>query len=430
LKSKEASRIEIVSLHDDGYGLSADGRHGVFGSLPGETVLALPITRRKKRLLCRAVEVEIAAEDRVEPRCNAASYCGGCSLQHMSQESQIAFKQEQLRHEFALCQPQEWLPPLLENPFNYRSKARLGVKFVDKKNRVLVGFREKMKPYIADIEACPILREPVAELLQPLSNLVEKLHDPRSLPQIEVAIGESETALIFRHLEPLGADELELFRVFGQQWKVDIYLQPGNLETVHKLSPKNGDERLHYDLPGNDLTFAFHPLDFTQINSAVNRKMVSLGLELLETGEGDSVLDAFSGIGNFSLAIAGVAREVVGFESVSTCVERARENAVNNQVTNVRFERVDLLAEADQLPGLDAFNKALLDPPRSGALELCKKLASSGTERVVYVSCNPKTLARDASLLVEKGYQLRKLGIIDMFPHTTHVESIALFIRL
>ncbi len=429
MKSKEALRIEIVSLHDDGYGLSVDGKHGVFGSLPGETVLSLPITRRRKRLLCRAIEVEVAAEDRVEPRCQAANYCGGCSLQHMSQQSQIAFKQEQLLREFAFCQPQEWLPPIFENPFNYRSKARLGVKFVDKKNRLLVGFREKMKPYIADVEVCPILREPVAELLQPLSDLIGKLDDPRSTPQIEVAIGEPETALIFRHLEPLDEDELELFRTFGQQWQVDIYLQPGNLETVHKLSPEKADERLHYYLPENDLTFLFHPLDFTQINSAVNRRMVSLALELLETSAADNVLDAFCGIGNFSLAIARAAGEVVGFESASSCVDRARENAVNNRIANVRFETVGLFAQADGLPALDAFNKALVDPPRSGALELCKKLASSGTERVVYVSCNPKTLARDASLLVEKGYQLRKLGIIDMFPHTTHVESIALFTR-
>ena len=325
--------------------------------------------------------------------------------------------------------PEEWLDPLSENVFNYRSKARLGVKFVDKKDRVLVGFREKMKPYIADIDTCQVLREPVATLMGPLAELIGKLSNPRSLPQIEVAIGDADTALIFRHLEPLNECELELFRVFGRQRGVEVYLQPGNLDSVYQLFPENGNERLYYRLPDYDLTFSFHPMDFTQVNPEVNRKMVRLALSLLETSDADHVLDAFCGIGNFSLAIARAVKTVMGFEGTKSSVERARENALRNNIGNVQFEVVDLFSEQNQLPGIDVFNKVLLDPPRSGALELSKKLASSHVERVVYISCNPKTLARDASLLIESGYKLRKLGIIDMFPHTTHVESIALFTR-
>lgn len=429
LKKKEALKIDIVSMHDDGYGLSADGRHGVFGSLPGETVMSRPITRRRKRLFSRAEVIDIPAENRVEPRCSAAGYCGGCSLQHMSCESQLNFKQERLRREFALTMPEEWLTPLSENVFNYRSKARLGVKFVDKKDRVLVGFREKMKPYIADIDTCHVLREPVATLMGPLAELIGKLNNPRTVPQIEVAIGDTETALIFRHLEPLVECELESFRLFGRQRGVQVYLQPGNLDSVYQLYPENGNERLHYCLPEYDLSFSFHPLDFTQVNPEVNRKMVRLALALLETSTADRVLDAFCGIGNFSLAIALSVKTVLGLESLPSSVERAKENALRNNICNVQFEIADLFADQIHLPGFDKFNKVLVDPPRSGALELCKKLASSRVERVVYVSCNPKTLARDASLLVEKGFRLRKLGIIDMFPHTTHVESIALFTR-
>jgi len=429
LKKKGPVKIDIVSLHDDGYGLSADGKHGVFGSLPGETVISRPITRRRKRLFSRADVVDIPAANRVEPRCSAAGYCGGCSLQHMSPKSQLDFKQDQLRREFAFAMPDEWLIPLSESNFNYRSKARLGVKFVDKKGRVLVGFREKMKPYIADIDICHVLREPVATLIGPLSELIGKLSNPRSIPQIEVAIGETDTALIFRHLEPLDEDELDLFRAFGRQREVEVYLQPGNLDSVYQLFPENGNGRLYYRLPEYDLTFSFHPLDFTQVNPEINEKMVRLALALLEVSATDTVLDAFCGIGNFSLAIARSVNTVLGLEGLPSSVERARENALHNNVTNVQFEMVDLFAEQNQLPGLNMFNKVLVDPPRSGALELCKRLASSSVERVVYVSCNPKTLARDASLLIEKGFQLRKLGIIDMFPHTTHVESIALFTR-
>lgn len=418
-----------MSLDDDGYGISDDGKHGVFGALPGETVTSIAIARKRKKLFGRAYSVSNPAENRVEARCSAASYCGGCSLQHMSADSQVLFKQQRLSREFAACPPQEWLQPLVDDVYNYRSKARLGVKFVDKKGRVLVGFREKMKPYIADIDTCHVLQGPVSTLIEPLARLIGNLENPKAVPQIEVASGDDASALVFRHLEPFDDHELDMFRTFGQDFKVDIYLQSGNPQSAYKLFPEDGIERLSYWLPEQECRIYFHPLDFTQVNPRINRKMVGLAIDLLELDETDQVLDAFCGIGNFSLALARKANRVLGLENAQTSIDRARENALHNRIDNVQFEVVDLFMEEIPIQGFESISKVLVDPPRTGALELCKKLASSKVERVVYVSCNPRTLARDAQFLVEKGYQLHRLGMIDMFPHTTHVESIALLIR-
>jgi 23S rRNA (uracil1939-C5)-methyltransferase len=320
------------------------------------------------------------------------------------------------------------LPPLVDQSYNYRAKARLGVKYVDKKGRVLVGFREKMKPFIAEIDACPVLREPVAQLIEPLAKLIERLSSPKSIPQIEVAMGDSDCALIFRHLEELSDQDRVQFCEFGEEYDVHIYLQPGKLTSVHKIFPDDGLERLHYSINDN-VKMSFHPMDFTQVNPRLNLKMIDLAQTLLEVDKEDRILDAFCGIGNFSLPLAEKVGTVLGLENSEASVERARENAVLNHIDNARFEVLDLFLEGNPLMDLDSVNKVLLDPPRTGALELCKKLASSKVERVVYVSCNPNTLARDAKILVENGYKLRRLGIIDMFPHTAHVESIALLTR-
>ena len=292
-----------------------------------------------------------------------------------------------------------------------------------------MGFREKKKPYIAEIDVCHVLREPVSSLLESLSRMIEKLSIVRSVPQIEFAMGDTEAALVFRHMEELSIEDKALLKKFGEEEGVHIYLQPGGPSSIHKFYPETGLDRLIYSLPDYDLNFSFHPLDFTQVNPAINRKMVNLALSLLELTESDNVLDAFCGIGNFSLAIARSAQTVFGLENSETSIERARENADANGISNSRFEIVDLFVGLNDLPGIDVVNKVLVDPPRTGALELCEKLASTDVERVVYVSCNPKTLARDAQILVRSGFQLRQLGIIDMFPHTTHVESIALFTR-
>ncbi len=429
MKNDADKAVAIASLHRDGYGLSADGGQAVYGSLPGETVLVRRMGRKRKTQFGRTVSVIQGSDTRVEPACAAANVCGGCSFQHMSPEAQLAFKHELLASEFSSFPPAEWLPPVQDSSLHYRSKARLGVRFVEKKGRVLVGFREKMKPYIAETGSCSILRRPVSDLLEPLAELVGQLRQPGSVPQIEVAVGDVETALVIRHLEPLDDDELHSMEEFARTRELQLYLQPGNLQSVYRLYPVEGPERLYYRLPNQELELAFHPLDFTQVNHGINQKMVDLAVSLLAAEKRDRVLDAFCGIGNFSLPLARTAGFVTGLEGSSASVERARENAVRNTMTNTAFHEMDLFAGSLEFIDSLEFNKVLVDPPRSGAEALCEKLASGNLERLVYVSCNPGTLARDTKILVDRGFELERLGIIDMFPHTTHVESIALLTR-
>lgn len=360
--------------------------------------------------------------------CGAADRCGGCAFQHLDREHQLAGKSANLAECLSPVEPGSWLPPLAGAAFNYRSKARLGVKFVEKKGRVLVGFREKQKPFIAETTGCPVLVTPVSHLLNPLAALVGSLSVPRSIPQIEVAGGD-ETTLIFRHLEPLTPGDIGALQAFGASNGLQIHLQPGNPSTVHRIYPDEDDDFLNYSLPEFDLRFAFLPTDFTQVNLEVNRMLVSRAVELLALERRDQVLDAFCGIGNFSLAIARSAGQVTGLELAEQSVERARFNARRNSIGNARFATADLYDQRLEIPEISSINKVLLDPPRSGAEDLVKVLASSNVERVVYVSCNPATLARDVKILVGQGFHLRSAGIIDMFPHTTHIESIALLVR-
>ncbi len=426
---REPVLLEIERLEVDGCGYDADGRHAVFGSLPGERVTAVPISRRRKRLYLRTTEVESASAHRVTPICEAAAYCGGCSFQHVAHDHQLVLKADYVRNCLAPLTAEQWLPPIQGSTSHYRSKARLGVKYVDKKQRMLVGFREKLKPYIAEIDRCPVLIKPVSDLLGALAATIEQLSVAKAIPQIELASGESETALIFRHLEPLTPEDEASLQAFGLEHDFQIFLQPGGVDTTHRIHPAAGEALLHYSLPAYELNFEFSPQDFTQVNLDVNRQMVDQALSLLALSPDDHVLDAFCGIGNFSLAIARDAGQVLGLESSAPSVARAAQNARNNQIKNVSFEVADLHAESHEIKGLQGINKVLLDPPRSGAESLVKTLARSNIERVVYVSCNPETLARDAKILVEQGFRLGCAGIIDMFPHTTHVESIALFVR-
>ena len=426
-KRFEPVNTKIVGLHKDGYGITEDPKLCVHGALAGEEVTALPFTRKKQKIFAKTTAVLEASVDRCVPMCPVAADCGGCSLQHYDPQAQIEHKQTFLVDTLADTQPASYFPPLTGTVSHYRAKGRLGVKYVDKKERVLVGFREKLKPYITETTNCFVLRKPVSDLLEPLARLIESLSDPRTLPQIEVAIGDANAALVFRHLNELDDNDLERLKAFGAAHELHVYLQPGNLETVHKLWPADGIERLQYALPDFDLTFDFHPMDFTQINPEINRKMVAKAIEYLDVNDADCVFDAFCGIGNFSLAMARRAKHVIGIEASIPSVERAKSNAVKNSLHNTEFYVADLFAEGPDMPALQQANKVLLDPHRSGAFEVCKKLASSKVERVVYVSCNPETLARDAEILVAGGYQFDGAGVIDMFPHTTHVESIACF---
>jgi len=430
MRSLDPELIIIDTLAVDGCGYGNDGQAAVYGALPGESVQAMPIARKRKRKYFRATEVLSPSADRVEPRCGAALYCGGCSFQHLAHAEQLVLKQAYLESCLQPLSPETWLPPLSAEPYGYRTKARLGVKFVEKKNRVLVGFREKQKPYIADIDNCPVLIPVLGELIQPLENLISSLTVMRAIPQVEVAAGDTETALIFRHLEPLAEADIEALADFALTRQLRIYLQSAGPDSIIPLPLASGsqpDEYLHFNLPDADLTFAFAPQDFTQVNLAVNRLMVNRALALLAPAASDQVLDAFCGIGNFSLAVARSGAQVFGAEFSASSIDRARLNAARNAVTNAGFGVIDLHQESLEIPGFTGFNKVLLDPPRSGAMSLVKKLETRNVERVVYVSCNPETLARDAEILVEQGFTLRSAGIIDMFPHTTHVESIALF---
>jgi 23S rRNA (uracil1939-C5)-methyltransferase len=429
MKSNDPVEVTVETVAKDGCAYTEDGRHAVFGALPGEKVIAVPVARKRKRLYMRTTEVLTSSRHRVVPQCKAASFCGGCSFQHASHAYQLELKQAQVQQAFGEIAPGEWMEPISASPYGYRTKARLGVKYVDKKGRVLVGFREKMKPYIADIENCPILVDPVSRLIEPLVELISGLSEPKTIPQIEVACGDSDVALIFRHLEGMSEEDLQKLQSFGRDHSVQMFLQPGGLGSTHKIFPQDDIDLLNYRLPDYDLDFQFSPQDFTQVNLPVNRLMVARAIELLEIDPSDEVFDAFCGIGNFSLAISRFAKKVTGAEQSTSSIERARANASLNGVENVSFFVEDLQLETPETNGLEGANKLLLDPPRSGAEAVVKRLASSDVGRVVYVSCNPETLARDIVILKNQGFELRAAGIIDMFPHTTHVESIALLVR-
>ena len=425
--SKTPVIVEISRLHPDGYGVSSDGRTAVLGSLPEETVIAIPFARRRKRTFARIESIEVASVDRVTPACSVANICGGCSFQHMKNSTQIAHKQAQWLNQF-VSPPENLLPPLLGPRTNYRSKARLGVRYVEKKSRVLVGFREKMSGFITDTNVCKIMRQPVDELITPLSEMLLGLSDPRVVPQIEVAVGDDAVALVFRHLQPFTDADLSSLEGFAQQHNIQIYLQPTEPDPIIRLYPTEVDSLLFYDLPDQQLRMFFEPLDFTQINHVINRSLVNQVLQLLNPSETDAVLDAFSGIGNFSLSLARQARQVIGVESSSASVRRAMFNAAANDINNATFLQRDLYKDSVR-DLLQQATHLVLDPPRSGAEMLVKTLADSNVKRVVYVSCNPQTLARDAQILVDEGYRFENAGVIDMFPHTTHVESIAQFSR-
>lgn len=434
--AKKKFSLQLVTtgdLNEDGYcSVESDPKLGVYGALPGEELTVMPFTRRQRRIFARPTEIHTSHIDRVQPPCSVADVCGGCSLQHLDADRQIQFKQQFVKDTFADLQPAEWFEPLRGDVFNYRAKGRLGVKFVDKKQKVLVGFREQLKPFIVETKQCHVLREPVGQLIPDLANLVEGLSIPRELPQIEVAVSEGVVAFVFRHLADLQPEDLQALVSFAKKHstehqQIQMYLQPNPPEVIHRIYPETGSDYLHYTLEQFDLKFEFLPLDFTQVNPSINTKMVAKAVELLGLTSNDQVFDAFCGIGNFSLALARSAGHVLGIEASEQSVVRARHNADLNGINNCVFMAQNLFAESPEIQGLERVNKVLLDPPRSGAESLCKKLASHKVERVVYVSCNPVSLARDAKILVANGYKFDGAGVIDMFPHTTHVESIASF---
>lgn len=432
--------LDIEKLSHEGRGIAHLDGKVVFveEALPGEQVSALYTQKREKFDQAKTIEVIRASEDRVEPPCEYASICGGCSLQHFKPEKQLAFKasvlEELLEHSLIDVQ-YEKLPPMTGPHFAYRRKARLAVRYVHKKEQVLVGFREKNSSFITNMDSCEVLDPKVSKLLPALRKLIFSLSAYKDIPQIEVAVGDEQQdvnslALVFRHLLPLSADDLDKLTAFAENHKLDCYLQSGGPDTVSRHYPKEGIERLFYDLPEFQLKLAFHPMDFTQVNAEINRKMINKAIELLNLANDDKVLDLFCGLGNFSLPMARTAEFVLGVEGSEAMVERGRENAQLMAMDNLDFAGADLSANFDTKHWSSyGFTKVLIDPPRSGALEILPAVAKLKPEKIVYVSCNPITLARDAACLNDLGYKLATAGVMDMFPQTTHVESIALFER-
>ncbi|MGV6816202.1 MAG: 23S rRNA (uracil(1939)-C(5))-methyltransferase RlmD [Thiotrichales bacterium] len=425
----------IESLSHDGRGVTHLEGKAVFieGALPGEQVSFRYVEKTRHFDAGVVVEVLSASEDRVEPRCPHFSVCGGCSLQHLASDRQIAFKQqamlEGLEH-IGKVTPDEILPPLTARSWGYRRKARLGVRYVRKKGRVLVGFREKRSGFLADLSRCEVLHESVGGELEALQAFLVELDCRERIPQIEVAVSDTHTALVFRHLDPLTAADKERFQAFNAAHEFQIYLQPKGPASIHCLEGISS-EALFYAHPDYQVKVEFGPLDFFQVNSELNRQMVPLAMALLEVQPEDRVLDLFCGLGNFTLPLARHAAEVVGVEGDLEMVKRARQNAIDNQIDNTRYFVANLMEALGQESWInERYDKILLDPPRSGAKEVITHFDKLSPSRIVYVSCHPGSLARDAGELVHThGYRLVKAGVMDMFPHTAHVESIAVFER-
>ncbi|MGH8778666.1 23S rRNA (uracil(1939)-C(5))-methyltransferase RlmD [Paraburkholderia sp.] len=442
--------LEIDSLDMEARGVGRtvgeDGAPGkvifVEGALPGERVTYLSYRRKQNFEQAEVVDVLRESVIRTKPKCAFYGTCGGCSMQHLDVRAQIAVKQRVLEDNLAhlaKLRAETMFRPIHGPSWGYRYRARLTVRDVAEKGGVLVGFHARKSSYVADMTSCEVLPPHVSAMLVPLRRLVEGLSIHDRMPQIELAVGASVTALVLRVLEPINADDEQLLRDFADAHNVQFWLQPKGPDSVVPFYPL--DAVLDYTLPEFAIRMPFKPTDFTQVNHQINRVLVGRALRLLAPARTDRVLDLFCGIGNFTLPLARVAREVVGIEGSEVLTARALANAQENGVdAHTSFASRNLFeVTADDIRALGAFDKYLIDPPREGALAVVKALAGiaqSGDgegilpKRIVYVSCSPATLARDAGLLVhEAGYRLKGAGVVNMFPHTSHVESIALFER-
>ncbi len=426
-------KVTIESLAHDGRGVAHVDGKAVFidEALPGEELEFVYTDIRRDYAEGKVVSLLTPSKHRVQPACPHFGSCGGCSFQHVDDAEQIRFKEDLLKEQFQRIGkveiPQIW--EALTGPhWGYRSKARMGVKYVAKKGRVLVGFRERRNPFLAEIESCKVMQPIVGENLLALSAMIGRLTIKDKIPQIEVAIGDGECVLAFRVLEAPTAEDERIMSEFGKRYGISMCLQPKGPDTI---APIPGDPEVIpvYRLPEQRIQFRFRPAMFTQVNYDINRKMVNRAIDALQLNENDEVLDLFCGLGNFTLPLATKAGHVVGIEGDLPLVNHARENARLNHLDNVEFFVADLGKDVGDQPwSKRKFSKILLDPSRAGASEILHNFKHWNPQRIVYVSCNPSTLARDAGILVnELGYKLVKAGVMDMFPQTAHVESIALF---
>ncbi len=431
-------RIEarVVDVDAEGRGLAEMGGMPirVDGALAGERVAIDKLRRRRRFNEAKLVEVLEPSPQRTQPSCVYFHLCGGCRFQHLKLEAQQARKQrilEQALSAHGVAAPQKWFPPITGPELRYRRKARLGVKFVPGKGGALVGFREKRGRFIADIQRCEVLVPSVGDRIRALRELVSSLSARDRIPQIEIAAGDNATALVIRHLDPLNEADQNALRNFACSQRLSIYLQPGGIDSMVPLWPQN-PPALRYQIPEFDLDLAFEPADFVQVNAAVNRALVSRAVSWLKPGSSARVLDLYSGMGNFSLALARRGGWVSGVEASARMVAAARRNAESNAIANASFEVADLEHPGEVAQALrGAFSAMLLDPPRSGAARVVEQLAAPYPSQIVYVSCNPESFARDAAVVTQRhGYWLESAGIVDMFPHTGHVELIAQFSKV
>ena len=428
-------QAQIESLTLEGRGVShIDGKATFIGrALPGETVRFIYTDRKKHFDEGDTVAVEQASPDRITPPCPHFDQCGGCAMQHLTSEKQLATKEQALFDQLqriGKVVPETVLPALARANWGYRRKARLGVKYVHKKGRVIVGFRERHTHFLSDLQSCRVLDPRVGERLTDIGETILSLEARELIPQIEVACGDDRVALVFRHLEPLSQSDKEKLRAFGIQEGFDIYLQPGNNDSIHPLD-KALVAPLTYAHSSFDVSIEFAPLDFIQINTDINRAMIVQALQWLDVQPGDHVLDLFAGLGNFTLPIARKAAKVTAVELDEPMVERGAQSAAANGITNTEHV-IGNLFEPDptHLWMQQTYDRVLLDPPRAGAEAMMPHIARFAPERIVYISCHPGSLARDAHILVhEHGYRLITAGVMDMFPHTSHIESMAVFER-
>ena len=425
-------RLSVQALDAEGRGVARDASGRVVfveGALAGELVETEFLRTRRRHALARARAVLVPSAGRREPRCAHFGRCGGCAMQHADARTQMAAKQRWLEDCLARIgrvHPETILAIVYGPEWGYRRKARLAVRWVEKKGGALVGFHERHSSYVAEMRGCEVLAPGISELIVPLRELVGRLSARVRLPQIEVAAAENAAALVFRLLDPLGAEDAACLRAFARERGVAVWVQPGGPESAQPFEPVDPPP-LHYDLPEFDVRICFRPTDFTQINFAVNRVLVARAVRLLDPQPGERVADLYCGLGNFSLPLARAGATVLGLEANAALVARARANARANGL-EVRFEQADLARGALERYG--RFEKLLLDPPREGAVALVNSLPDAWPARIVYVSCDPATLARDANVLVHvKGFRLAAAGVVNMFPHTAHVESICLFER-
>lgn len=427
----------IESLDHEGRGVTHVDGKTVFvdGALPGEEVEYSVYRRKPSYELAQISRVLQASAQRVTPRCEYFGKCGGCSMQHLDPVAQAAVKQRVL--EDALWHvgkvKAETILAAIHGPsWGYRYRARIGVRLVPKKGGILVGFHERRSSYIADMLSCEILPPHISNMLPKLRELIAGLSIPDRLPQIEIAVGDDITVLVFRNLLPLTATDVKRLADFSDAHGVQVWLQPKGPDSIYRLHPVEAPG-LSYTLPEFGVTMDFRPTDFTQVNVEINRLLMRRSMQLLDPQPGERIADLFCGLGNFSLPIARSGAHVLGVEGSETLVRRAGENAARNGLqANSEFHAANLFeATEDSLAALGKLDKVLIDPPREGAIAVVKALSAAQLPpRIVYVSCNPATLARDAAVLVhEKGYRLRSAGIANMFPQTSHVESIALFER-